>query len=142
MPDYRLYKSEKLCSRTAIDRLFAGGTSVKAYPLRAVFALSGHGESEKAAARFMITVPKKRIRKAVERVLLRRRIREAYRLNRALLVPSLERGGRKAEIAFVYLSDKIKDYTLIEEQMRQILQTIASATEAAGVNTTDNDATH
>ena len=43
-----------------------------------------------AAAQFMITIPKKKIRKAVGRVLLRRCVRESYRLNRHLLMPALE----------------------------------------------------
>ena len=85
MPDFKMGKTEKLCSRTAIERLFASGESSVAYPLRMVT-----GESSRQAgapAQFMITVPKKKIRKAVGRVLMRRRIREAYRLNRQLFVP-------------------------------------------------------
>lgn len=76
MSEFSLRKAEKLCSRTAVDKLFASGTSAVAYPLRMVYQISDR--SYGAPAQFMITIPKKKIRKAVGRVLLRRRIREAY----------------------------------------------------------------
>ena len=113
MKGLRLYKSEKLCSRTAIDRLFALGRGLKAFPLRAV-------------VRFLITIPKKKHRKAVARVLLRRRVREAYRLHRrAALHPALEAAGVRADIAFVYLSDSPLSYAEIESRMTALLADIA-----------------
>ena len=75
MSELSLHKTEKLCSRTAVNRLFAEGKPAKAYPLRAVYNESNRTYG--AAAQFMITIPKKKIRKAVGRVLLRRRVREA-----------------------------------------------------------------
>ena len=97
MENFRLYKREKLCSHTAINQMFSSGKSVIAYPLRAVFRI-GEARPE-APSRFMITIPKKKIRTAVGRVLLRRRTREAYRLNRALLVPALAEAGKSVDVA-------------------------------------------
>ena len=37
MSELSLHKTEKLCSRTAVNRLFAEGKPAKAYPLRAVY---------------------------------------------------------------------------------------------------------
>ena len=67
MSEFSLHKTEKLCSRTAVNRLFAEGKPAKAYPLRAVYNESNRTYG--AAAQFMITIPKKKIRKAVGRVL-------------------------------------------------------------------------
>lgn len=120
----RLYKSEKLCGVTRIDGLFATGQSLIAYPLRAVFDVAG-AEPHVAPARFLVSVPKKKLRRAVDRVLIRRRVREAYRLNRALLLPTLAAHGRRVDMAFVYLSSSLKDYGIIEEKMRQLLNRIA-----------------
>lgn len=117
-------KAEKLCSRTAITRLFDTGKSSVAYPLRIVMAESARKEG--ATAQFMITVPKKKIRKAVGRVLIRRRIREAYRLNRRLFLPQLEKSGVKMDIAFIYIAQELSEYSLIERKMQKLLEAIGA----------------
>lgn len=131
MAGNRLYKYEKLCSRTAINNIFQGGKSAICYPLRAAFTIV---EREDTPAQFLITIPKKKIRKAVNRVLLRRRVREAYRLNRHLLVPTLEECGCSLKVAFVYLSDEIADYARLNEKMQALLSKIASAVEKTSAN--------
>lgn len=122
-----------MCSRTAINMLFAGGRSVVAYPLRAVVAVKrcdsetvGGEVQSGIVAKFMITVPKKKIRTAVGRVLVRRRIREAYRLNRSVLAQALQPAGSVAEIAFLYMDTSIADYATIEASMKKLLGKISS----------------
>ena len=121
MTGNRLYKYEKLCSRTAINNIFQGGKSAICYPLRAAFTFS---EATETPAQFLITIPKKKIRKAVKRVLLRRRVREAYRLNRQLLVSQLNNHGLSINVAFVYLSDEIADYDTINTKMQALMAKI------------------
>lgn len=122
-----------MCSRTAINMLFAGGRSVVAFPLRAVVAVKrcdsetcGGEVQSGIVAKFMITVPKKKIRTAVGRVLVRRRIREAYRLNRSMAVQALQSAGCVAEIAFLYMDTSIADYATIEASMKKLLGKISS----------------
>lgn len=123
--DYKLSKDEKLCSRTAVNRLFDEGRSLMAFPLRAAYRLRPRGEHP---VQFLISIPKKRIRKAVGRVALRRRVREAYRLNRRqLLVPVLEQQGWGVDIAFVYLDNNSTTYSVINEKMVNLLNRIAQA---------------
>lgn len=127
MGSMRLYKSEKLCSKCEIDNLYAHGTSVMAYPLRAVvLVVSDCGERHAVPARFLISIPKKRVRHAVDRVLLRRRTREAYRLNRRLLAPVAQQ-GKTALIGFNWLANRKYDYTTIERSMQELLGKIAAA---------------
>lgn len=127
MKGLRLYKYEKLCGVNSIDALFGPGArrgdavhSVMAYPWRAVWRQAP--EREGRCSRFLISVPKKRVRHAVDRVTMRRRCREAYRLNRAL-IQSLPVG---ADIAFVYVADTLADYHRTERSVRRILSAINS----------------
>ena len=123
--DYKLHKDEKLCSRTAVERLFGEGKSLMAFPVRAAYRLRPRGEHP---VQFLISIPKKRIRKAVLRVTLRRRVREAYRLNRReLLFPALEQEGLGVDIAFVYLDSSVDPYDVIQEKVTALLTRIAQA---------------
>ena len=129
MQGLRLYKAEKLCSRTAVNQLFEQGHSAIAFPLRMVYRL--HDPDGEASARFLITIPKKKIRHAVGRVLLRRRVREAYRLcRRTLLHPALEQAGLGADIAFVYLDKEPASYHTIESRLRQLLTRVAQTAQS------------
>lgn len=131
---YKLNKDEKLCSRTAVDTLFHEGKSLMAFPLRAAYRL--RPRDERHPVQFLISIPKKRIRKAVNRVLLRRRIREAYRLNRReLLLANLDGKNCGVDIAFVYLDNSPAPYDVINEKMCLLLSRIATA--ASEHETTD-----
>ena len=123
--DYKLHKDEKLCSRTAVNCLFDEGKSLMAFPLRAAYRLRPRGDHP---VQFLISIPKKRIRKAVQRVTLRRRTREAYRLHRLqVLLPVLEQQGIGVDIAFVYLDSVPADYGVIEAKVITLLSRIAHA---------------
>ncbi len=137
MKGNRLYKYEKLCSRTAINNIFQCGKSAICYPLRAAFSIT---EKEETPAQFLITIPKKKIRKAVNRVLLRRRVREAYRLNRNILIPYLQEKNISIKIAFIYLSDEISDYAFIESKMQALLTKVISNIEKS-ITKEENKAT-
>ncbi len=137
--DYKLHKAEKLCSRTAVNRLFEEGHSLMAFPLRAAYRLRPQGDH---SVQFLISIPKKRIRHAVDRVTLRRRIREAYRLTRReLLIDSLDSARCGVDIAFVYLDKASAPYSVIHEKMTSLLTRIAQAA-AEQANSTPDDEQH
>lgn len=134
--DHKLRKDEKLCSRTAVNRLFAEGRSLMAFPLRAAYRLRPPGEHQ---VQFLISIPKKRIRKAVSRVTLRRRVREAYRLQRReLLMPQLQQAGWGVDIAFVYLDKTPAPYSTISEKMTSLLGRIAQGAAEQPLPDDDN----
>lgn len=68
---------------------------------------------------FLIAVPKKKIRHAVDRVQMRRRIREAYRLNRHLIPMDLP-----IDIAFIYVSGEVLPYADVLKAVTRILTRI------------------
>lgn len=130
-----LNKDEKLCSRIAVDRLFGEGKSLMAFPLRAAYRLRPRGEHP---VQFLISIPKKRIRKAVMRVTLRRRVREAYRLSRQeLLLEPLKQMGWGVDIAFVYLDSSLAPYSVIDEKMTSLLTRIVRAAQEQSLTSQD-----
>lgn len=105
-------KSEKLCSKTAISALMAKGHWSGTAHLR--FCRLANGAE---INRVMFSVPKKLFKRAVKRNLLKRRLREAYRLNKELL------GGLPCmDLMFVYNSPEIADFACLQEEMREILR--------------------
>ncbi len=127
MKGLRLYKYEKLCSKKIIEDLFAAkNNSIKSYPIRIIYSVAPAAESP---SQFFISVPKRKLRHAVDRVLMRRRIREAYRLNRNIIIPSLKKENKSAYIAIIYMADSIVDYKIIEEKIKNVLTDLATVIE-------------
>ncbi len=127
MKTFGLGKPHKLCSQTAIDLLFSqanGCRSALAYPLRAVWnAESARRKDDDEPMKFMISVPKKRLRKAVDRVLMRRRIRESYRLRR----PTLNGADVPAtDVAFIYVAQGLEPYSRVDNAMKRLLKKITT----------------
>lgn len=113
-------KIERLCSKTAIDDLFANGKSKTQFPIKLIYKVS---EFESPfPVRAMFVVPKKKHKRANKRNIIKRRMREAYRLNKHNLYKSLL--NHKYDIMFLYLSNEENDYRVIESKMLQLLKQI------------------
>lgn len=114
---YTFEKIERLCSKSAIDRLFQSGQSKTVFPLKMVY-LDSDFESP-YPARVMFVVSKRKFKRANKRNLLKRRLREAYRLNKENLYQELN--SCKKDMAFLYLSHEELSYHEIEKRMKQLL---------------------
>lgn len=125
----RLYKKQKLCSTVAIDKLFApasGAARTLAYPLRAIWR-NNPGRRCDAPLQMLISVPKKRLRHAVDRVLMRRRIREAFRLN---FESCRLTDDARIDLAFIYVANTPEPYPAVAQAMRRILDKIQNSGNA------------
>ncbi len=125
----RLYKIEKLCSETDIARLFRPGgdgdvSSALCYPLRATWTLNERRDV--SCPRFLVSIPKKRLRHAVDRVRMRRVVREAYRLNRPL-IPA----DAPLDIAFIYVASERLPYSRVEAALKRLLTRIGVGVAAS-----------
>ena len=120
--DHKLPKSEKLYSFGAIRRLFTEGRGGFVYPLR-YMVYAEHSVDEKMSAEILFSTPKKFLKRANKRNKVRRRMREAYRLNKELLLSGEKR--RMMQIALIYSSKEVIDYNTIENATKKILETLA-----------------
>ncbi|MGY0391221.1 ribonuclease P protein component [Bizionia sp. KMM 8389] len=73
-------KYEKLKSKKQIEKLFTEGQSVSVYPFRMVFLQTNFDDG--STIKTGVSVSKKYFKKAVDRIRIKRQMREAYRLNK------------------------------------------------------------
>jgi ribonuclease P protein component len=102
-------KSERLYLKKSIQQLFARGYSFNLFPFRvSVMKRSDPGRVHQV----LISVSKRSFKKAVDRNMIKRRVREAYRLNKGQIqeLPKLQ-------IAYIYTADKILDFHQIQEHL-------------------------
>lgn len=74
------------------------------------------------SSRILVSVPKKLFHRAVKRNLLKRRMREAFRVQQGLIGPGLD-------ILFVYISKAVLPFETIYADMTSALTAIASSHE-------------
>ncbi|MBV6641029.1 MAG: ribonuclease P protein component [Cyclobacteriaceae bacterium] len=111
---YTFPKSERLTGKKSIEELFAKGSSFFIHPIVLKYQLV-----EGASHKILIAVSKKALKKAVDRNLVRRRIREAYRLNKHQLSA---KNNSFYNLAFIYTDQNILAYKEIENKLCKLLQ--------------------
>lgn len=120
-------KKERLSGKKIIDKLFSDGKSFFISPFRVVWL--DYNLETKYPARVLITVSKKQFKRAVDRNLLKRRTREAYRKNKVSFYDFLEHKGKNCVFALLYASGKIVLYKEIEQKIILILQRLQTEYE-------------
>jgi len=109
-------KSERLCSKVLIERLIATGNHISVFPFKLMWMPI---EESNAAAKIVISVPKRNFKKAVDRNKIKRRIREAYRKNKNTLYGEL--GNKKIVLMIVFVSKEKEPYKVIEEKTIELI---------------------
>ncbi|WP_276863427.1 ribonuclease P protein component [Mediterranea massiliensis] len=124
----RLRKPERLSRKKIIEKLFAGGSrSFSIFPLRVVWLPV---EELNVQASLLVSVSKRRFKRAVKRNRVKRQIREAYRLNKQPLLEALAEKDLRLALAFIYLSDELTDSAVIAEKMKIALARIVEKVSA------------
>ncbi len=140
-------KHERLCSRKAIEALFAGGNrAFSAFPLRVVYRHASE-------LQILVSVSKRHFKHAVDRNRAKRQIREAWRLNRDILRASATSDAAEGtpalpsiHLAFIWLSDEPQSSELVHRKMKNLLHRIqedlcsANSSSSPSVSTSDSSA--
>lgn len=113
-------KSERIVSQKTVEELFGGGKShsMSAFPLRLVYMVKPRQAG--SAAMILVSVPKKRLKLAVDRNRVKRQVREAYRLAKHLLDDSVA-DNQQVLMAFVWTANETMPSQTVRERTEKLL---------------------
>ena len=112
-------KKQRLYSEKSIEKLFCYGASILEDPFRAVWSLEENNDD--IFVKVLIIVSKKRLKLAVDRNTVKRRIKESYRLNKNKLECCLDKGSQQLHLAIIYQKEEILDYLLLDKKINLLL---------------------
>ena len=108
----------RLKSREEISLLFLKGKSIVEFPIKIIFLV----EPEAKGTTLLFSVPKRKIKSAVKRNLAKRRMKEAFRINKSILTELTDENEGGIKLGFIYLTSPVEPFPLIEEKIIIILQ--------------------
>ena len=121
---YTFTKEERLCNKKLIDELFHNGSSFLCYPFKVSWLIVN--EPLLFPAQVLFSVSKKRFKRAVDRNLIKRRIREAYRLyKQQYLYTGLQDCEMKIIFSIGFIGKEISSYELIDKKMLKLLNELS-----------------
>ena len=123
-----LRKSDRICSKSQIAEIFSEGDTFYVYPFRVCYAFNNTPLS-----RFLISVPKKSFKRAVQRNYVKRLVRESLRTRKFCTY-----FNKGIDICFVYTTTDIPDYTLISTKIENVLDKIKKRVKMGGDIASDN----
>ena len=113
-----LRKTEIINQKKKIDQLFKSGNRIIIDEFQLVYSTSN---SDDNWFNILISVPKKKIKLACARNLLKRRIKEVIRRKKEKYILKLKDKKKQLKIAFIYNSEKVITYKDIDEKINLIL---------------------
>ena len=122
---YSLGKEERLKNGLAIQDVLKNGSAVSEFPLKIYWSISWD-HRQKFPVRVAIAVPKRRFKRAVDRNLMKRRIRESYRQNKHLIYDPLMKKDLKIVMIILFLSDEFIPFNNLYARTRELLRKLAN----------------
>lgn len=115
---HTFHKKERICGKTGISKLLAGGKHGNIPGFRYCYMTDNGLDFN----RIMVSVPKKLFKRAVKRNLLKRRIRESWRLQKH----SMNASG--VDILFTYSTKDVLEFQEIQSSVAKIIEKVNKAT--------------
>lgn len=127
---YTFKKEERLCNKRLLEQLFSSGSSFLCYPFRVSWLKAV--TAQPAVVQVVFAVAKKRYKRAVDRNLIKRRTREAYRLHKQeLLYKPLQEQDHQIVLSINYIGKEINDFTLMDKKMVKLLTQLSEQINAS-----------
>ncbi|MBQ3634882.1 MAG: ribonuclease P protein component [Bacteroidales bacterium] len=129
-------KAERLCGETTVGAFFAArneGSGVESfvkYPLLVGFRVVEKRKAEEASCRMLISVGKKRFKRAVKRNRVKRLVREAYRKEKWRLEEEMSGSeGKTLQIAYSFVGKELPTQEDIDKSIRVSVERMLKSIE-------------
>jgi ribonuclease P protein component len=119
LPNNSFPKAMRITRKSQLDLLFSSGKSFIAYPLRVIFMKKEKDQGPEVSV--LISVSKRKFKRAVKRNRMKRLIRENFRLQRHELENTLQSLPVSLDVAFIFLKDELSDYKEIQQSMAKAI---------------------
>ena len=129
-------KHEHLSKKKEIDFLFSSGKSFSKFPFRVVYDVKH--EAKKIPVRMAVSVPKKKIKRAVDRNRIKRLTREGYRLNKQLLTEVCKNKNAAIDFMLIYTGNVNPEFITVQSKIVLILQRLNSIIQQGNAPSDDS----
>ena len=122
-------KAERLKNSGDIGSLLSEGHFLNCYPFKIAWKIVP-GNTSIYPAKTAFLVPKKKFKKAVDRNLIRRRLKESYRTNKHSLYAFLKENNIGLKFVFIYIPNEIYSYDKILKGMQDTISILTKKIRA------------
>ncbi len=130
MKRYTLNKHQRVKKKADIEKLFKSKTAIFHYPIIFKWVYTPDAPTPNIAPlRVAVAVPRKKIKKPVQRNTIKRRLREAFRLNKIPVEETLRKANHQCDVLLLYIAKKCLPYDKIEAAVRAGLEALHKAVE-------------
>ena len=119
MSKYTFGKFDRLKSKQQIEQLFVEGDSFIEFPLKVVWRWT---QATGSTVQIAVSVPKKKLPKAVHRNQMKRLLRESYRQQNQVLKSMVVEKGKKLQMMFIFLDTQLWDFPDLDNKISVTLE--------------------